>query len=168
MCASARCMDYHPLDSIISRCHVGSQTFRSYYVEGQSTPRFGTYKPNSHTYILQIIYDLDQVPREALPALRDSILTLLNTFQGGPRPIRTQLSVCLANLAIQMTEWKDVIPLVGSTLGNDGLDCTLEFLRVLPEEVTEGRKINLTVCRAESPSAYRHIQSTLRAKDISI
>ena len=67
-----------------------------------------------------------------------------------------------------MTEWKDVIQLVGSTLGNTGLDCILEFLRVLPEEVTEGRKINLTVCRTESPSALSHLYPTLRARDISI
>ncbi len=52
----------------------------------------------------------------------------------------------MANLAIQMLEWKDVLPVVASALGNDGGDCVLEFLRVLPEEVTEGRKINLTVC----------------------
>lgn len=49
-----------------------------------------------------------------------------------------------------MTEWKDVLQLVGSTLGSNGGDCVLDFLRVLPEEVTEGRKINLSVCTAES------------------
>ncbi|KAL9125396.1 MAG: hypothetical protein Q9217_005397 [Psora testacea] len=92
----------------------------------------------------KITYDLDQLPRHSLPSLRDSLLTLIISFQAGPRPIRTQLCVCLANLAIQMTEWKDVIQLVGSALGDSGLNCTLEFLRVLPEEVTEGRKINLT------------------------
>ena len=80
-----------------------------------------------------------------MPALRDSLLDLLSTFRSGPRPIRTQLCVCLANLAIQMTEWKDVLQLVGSTLGNEAGDSVLEFLKVLPEEVTEGRKINLTV-----------------------
>lgn len=46
-----------------------------------------------------------------------------------------------------MTEWKDVLQLVGSTLGGQAGDCILEFLRVLPEEVTEGRKINLSVCK---------------------
>jgi hypothetical protein len=47
-----------------------------------------------------------------------------------------------------MTEWKDVLPMVISTLGNDTEShaCILDFLKVLPEEVTEGRKINLTVC----------------------
>ncbi|SLM40798.1 mrna transport regulator [Lasallia pustulata] len=92
----------------------------------------------------KIIYDLDQLPRDSLPALRDSILSLLTAFRQGPRPIRTQLCVCLANLAIQMLAWKNVLQLVGSTLGSAAGDCVLEFLRVLPEEVIEGRRINLT------------------------
>lgn len=48
-----------------------------------------------------------------------------------------------------MTEWKDVLPLVASSLGTDskGIACILEFLQVLPEEVIEGRKINLSVCQ---------------------
>lgn len=46
-----------------------------------------------------------------------------------------------------MTEWKDVLPMILSTLGSDPSShaVMLEFLRVLPEEVTEGRKITLTV-----------------------
>lgn len=77
----------------------------------------------------------------------------LATFHAGPKPIRLQLCVCLANLAIQMTEWKDVLSLVVSTLGTDAstLPCVLDFLRVLPEEVTHGRKINLTVRSVEPP-----------------
>lgn len=71
----------------------------------------------------------------------------LATFHAGPKPIRLQLCVCLANLAIQMTEWKDVLTDVVSALGTDPatLPCVLDFLRVLPEEVTHGRKIALTV-----------------------
>jgi transportin-3 len=52
--------------------------------------------------------------------------------------------VCLANLAIQFLEWKDVLPTVVNTLGPQSTQCVFEFLHVLPEEVTEGRKINLT------------------------
>lgn len=46
-----------------------------------------------------------------------------------------------------MQEWKDVLPVVVSSLGNEieSHGCILDFLRVLPEEVTEGRKITLTV-----------------------
>lgn len=73
----------------------------------------------------------------------------LATFHSGPKPIRLQLCVCLANLAIQMTEWKDVLKDVVNSLGTDPatLPCVLDFLRVLPEEVTHGRKIALTVRR---------------------
>ena len=118
----------------------------------------------------QIIYDLDQLNRQNLLGLRDSILNLLTSFSEGPRPIRTQLCVCLANLAIQMIEWKNVLQVIGSALGNEnhGGDCVLEFLRVLPEEVSEGRKINLTVCRATIPSACGRSLPALRAGDINI
>lgn len=56
-----------------------------------------------------------------------------------------------------MTSWKNVIQMVGSTVGNapQGYDCLLDFLRILPEEVTEGRKINLTVRSAAQNPAFR-------------
>ncbi|KAK7757723.1 Nuclear import receptor [Diatrype stigma] len=95
----------------------------------------------------KITYDLStQVPVAGLPALRSQILALLKQYAAGPKPIRVQLCVCLAHLAIQMKDWKDVLPLVVSSLGNEAEShaCILDFLRVLPEEVTEGRKITLT------------------------
>jgi transportin-3 len=50
-----------------------------------------------------------------------------------------------------MTEWKDVLRDVVNALGTDPatLPCVLDFLRVLPEEVTHGRKIALTVRSVE-------------------
>ncbi|KAF2094330.1 ARM repeat-containing protein [Rhizodiscina lignyota] len=94
----------------------------------------------------KIIYDLHQLPRDSLTTLRNTIISLLNAYRAGPKPIRTQLCVCLADLAIQMTEWKDVMDLVVKALGSnpESIPCVLEFLHVLPEEVTEGRKINLS------------------------
>ncbi|KAI2788206.1 hypothetical protein POX_e06219 [Penicillium oxalicum] len=91
----------------------------------------------------KIVFDLDQLPPDSVVALRDSVLNLLVAFASGPRPIQTQLCVCLASLAIQMLGWKDVLATVGSALGSSAGDCVLEFLKILPEEVTEGRKINL-------------------------
>jgi transportin-3 len=38
----------------------------------------------------------------------------------------------------------DVVTALGSAPESHA--CILDFLKVLPEEVTEGRKINLTVC----------------------
>ena len=51
-----------------------------------------------------------------------------------------------------MTEWKNVLQLVVSTLGNEPESgaIILDLLTVLPEEVTEGRKITLTVSAART------------------
>ena len=53
-----------------------------------------------------------------------------------------------------MIEWKDVLQHVVSTLGHKSGDCILEFLSVLPEEVTEGRKISLSVRALNRHLAY--------------
>ncbi|RVX67628.1 hypothetical protein B0A52_08157 [Exophiala mesophila] len=82
----------------------------------------------------------------ALNPLRDSLISLLQLYLPGPRPIRTQINVCLASLAIQLPSWKDVVSTIGSAVGNsfEGGDCLLDFLRILPEEVIDGRKINIS------------------------
>ncbi|KAI1181705.1 exportin 1-like protein [Nemania serpens] len=95
----------------------------------------------------KITFDLQsQVPPNEMVAVRNQLLELLQLYASGPKPIRVQLCVCLAILAIQMKEWKDVLAVVVSSLGNQVQShaCILDFLRVLPEEVTEGRKITLT------------------------
>lgn len=79
-----------------------------------------------------------------MTGLRDQLLVFLTHFASGPKAIRVQLCVSLAILAIQMKEWKDVLPTVVNAL-NSSHAAILDFLRVLPEEVTEGRKITLTV-----------------------
>jgi transportin-3 len=110
----------------------------------------------------KITYDLaTQISEADLPALRGEILLLLKKYAPGPKPVRVQLCVCLAILAIQMQTWKDVLSTVVSALGNDveSHACILDFLRVLPEEVTEGRKITLSVCGTiccDSPLPPRH------------
>lgn len=125
------------------------------------------------TNIDQITYDLDQLPPDAVPSLRDSMLNQLAAFASGPRPIQTQLCVGLANLAIQMTSWKDVLATVGSTLGSNAGDCVLEFLKILPEEVTEGRKINLSVRSIDHPpiqlaSARSSAPRMISAQDLKV
>ncbi|UKZ85164.1 uncharacterized protein TrAFT101_001034 [Trichoderma asperellum] len=95
----------------------------------------------------KITYDLiTQVPPSELPALRNQILLLLKHYAAGPKPIRVQLCVCLAILAIQMKDWNDVLSSVVQSLSDspESHACILDFLRVLPEEVTEGRKITLS------------------------
>ncbi|KAG6180652.1 hypothetical protein E4U36_004679 [Claviceps purpurea] len=95
----------------------------------------------------KITYDLTtQVSPSDLPALRTQILLLLKHFAPGPKPIRVQLCVCLAILAIQMKDWDNVLSSVVQSLNEtpESHACILDFLRVLPEEVTEGRKITLS------------------------
>lgn len=101
------------------------------------------------------------------------MLNQLAAFASGPRPIQTQLCVGLANLAIQMTSWKDVLATVGSTLGSNAGDCVLEFLKILPEEVTEGRKINLSVRSIDHPpiqlaSARASAPRMISAQDLKV
>lgn len=106
------------------------------------------FKSTSLTSICQITYDLTtQVSPSDLPALRTQILLLLKHFAPGPKPIRVQLCVCLAILAIQMKDWDNVLSSVVQSLSEtpESHACILDFLRVLPEEVTEGRKITLSV-----------------------
>lgn len=44
-----------------------------------------------------------------------------------------------------MKSWNTVFQDVSGALGPDGGDAFLQFLKVLPEEVNQGRKVNLTV-----------------------
>jgi transportin-3 len=114
----------------------------------------------------KITYDLaTQVPTTELPALRNQILLQLKRFASGPKPIRVQLCVCLAILAIQMKDWHDVLPSVVQSLSDSSEShaCILDFLRVLPEEVTEGRKITLSVCGSSSNDRTPLPPSTLRS-----
>jgi transportin-3 len=60
-----------------------------------------------------------------------------------------------------MLEWKDVLQHVVSVLGHKSGDCILEFLSVLPEEVTEGRKISLSVCMVNLLLAYAELLNDL-------
>ncbi|KAI1000448.1 Uncharacterized protein K3495_g7747 [Podosphaera aphanis] len=94
----------------------------------------------------KITYDVNQIPAEALPSLRHQILELLKLYATAARPIRIQLCVCMVILAIQMTTWKNVLPMIISSFSNDESShaCILDLLKILPEEVNEGRKINLT------------------------
>ena len=154
-------MDYDSCYIAKPRLCCRSQIVCSDYTEGQSALPSSCKGP-SCSDLQQITYDLHQLPAEALEPLRDSLITLLQTYSGGPRPIRTQICVCLASLAIQMPSWKNVLGTVGSALGSDsnGGDCLLDFLRILPEEVTEGRKVNLTVCSTQSTTYLRRLRTT--------
>jgi transportin-3 len=90
-------------------------------------------------------------------SLRSSLLTALRTFSvPGSRPILVQVCLALADLAVQMMEWTDVVHGLVEEFGKDVfmVPALLEFLRVLPEEVANP-KITITVSIAASQSLGR-------------
>lgn len=102
---------------------------------------------------LQTTFDLDQVPRSSLPSLRATLLTALESYVAGPRVIQTQLCLTLSTLALQLhegedPEWGDnVVPWMVEKFGKDpkSVVTLLEFLTVLPEEVTGNHRIPVDV-----------------------
>lgn len=94
----------------------------------------------------KILYDLSQLPREQLPPLRDSLLSSLSPLvlanaPSGSKAVLVQLSLALADLALQMPEWADVVQGMIERFGKDPSTVTvlLRFLKALVEEVGNSR-----------------------------
>ncbi len=91
-------------------------------------------------------YDWYDLPAEAIPALRDSLLSLLGTPTLASA-IRTQLVVALSDCIAQMTTWPDpitdLITMWGESL--DMVPTLLKLLSILPEELFENDKLSLQV-----------------------
>lgn len=92
----------------------------------------------------QITYDLDQLPQEQRLPLKDTLIANLKTT---PKASRTQLCLALADLLLQLPEWQNPTQEVIQHLGNDPATvlALLEFLHVLPQEMTGNIRINITV-----------------------
>ncbi|KAL9941135.1 hypothetical protein V8E36_000623 [Tilletia maclaganii] len=97
----------------------------------------------AQTFRSKAVYDLDQVPVASLPSLRDTLLDALQAYGAGPRVLQTQVALALSALALQMEEWKQVIPSVVERFGSDPamVPALLEFLTVLPEEIVSNHRI---------------------------
>lgn len=86
-------------------------------------------------------------------------------YSAGPRVIQTQLCLTLSALAIQLTdaEWPDVVTGMTARFGNDpsSVGVLLEFLTVLPEEITTNHRIPVDVSYTnQEPS----LQATVGAR----
>lgn len=101
-------------------------------------------------------YDLLQLPRESVGQLKDSVLLLLTHGGAGDRLIRTQLSLALCQLALQYLEWDNAMAEITAALSGsaDSLPALLEFLKILPEELTESNKTALTDDEFNSRTAH--------------
>lgn len=71
-------------------------------------------------------------------------LIVLN--KNGAKHINIILAVALANLALMFLSWKDVIPELVSNLGQspETASALVEFLKVLPEEMSSSKRLPLT------------------------
>ncbi|KAM0788019.1 hypothetical protein ACM66B_006218 [Microbotryomycetes sp. NB124-2] len=101
----------------------------------------------AQTFRQKITYDLASLPEAQLVPLRDSLLSALTTFANGPKVIRTQLCLALADLALQMTpqQWSDPIGFMVDLQGKDPNQAgsLLEFLQVVAEEYSHNMRIEV-------------------------
>ena len=82
-----------------------------------------------------------------LVRLRDTLLTAFEKYHIGPRTILVQLCLAISALALQMPAWEDPVNTMLETFGRNPatVPALLQFLTVLPEEVTTNTKIPITV-----------------------
>lgn len=91
----------------------------------------------------KMTYDLSQLPQEALPGLKDSIIQFLIQYSAVNKPITTQLSIALAKLTIQYMSWSNAVEEITAKLA-DNIPALLEFLKILPEESLDPKGTPLT------------------------
>ena len=85
--------------------------------------------------------------RDDLMRLKDTLLTALQTYHAGPRTILVQLCLAISALALQLPAWEDPMQTMIESFGTNPamVPALLQFLTVLPEEVTTNTKIPITV-----------------------
>ncbi|KAI8903771.1 armadillo-type protein [Gorgonomyces haynaldii] len=98
----------------------------------------------AQTFRQKVEFDLDQLDIKSIQSLRNSLLELLFRFRSGPKALLTQLSISLADLAVQMTDWHDPVGYMIDQFQTSEMQLVLlEFLSVLPEELLYNRKIGV-------------------------
>ena len=102
---------------------LGSDTSASYFA--------------AHTMRTKVYYSYVELPADSRASLRDSLLSHVTRFRSGPQPVATQLALAVADLAVQMVEWKDAVGDLISRLACDAnsVPILIEILTVLPEEI---------------------------------
>ena len=80
--------------------------------------------------------------------LRETLLKALETYHAGPRNILLQICLAISGLALQLPAWEDPVQDMIDAFGRNPatVPALLQFLTVLPEEITTNTKIPITVC----------------------
>ncbi|RDX50448.1 ARM repeat-containing protein [Lentinus brumalis] len=100
----------------------------------------------AQTFRAKVTYDLADMSNTDLLGLRDTLLTALQQYHAGPKNILVQLCLAISALAIQLPAWDDPVGTMIDTFGTNpaAVPALLQFLTVLPEELTTNSKIPIT------------------------
>lgn len=102
----------------------------------------------SQTLRSKIVYDFTQLPQSSLEELKNSVIEMILKYShiSSDKLIRTQLCISLSHLALQYTSWHNAMHEIINKFSNDNekLPCLIEFLKVLPEELSDVKKTSLT------------------------
>lgn len=92
-------------------------------------------------------FDLHQVEQDNLLPLRDRLLAALQRYHIGPRTIIVQLCLAISGLALQLPSWDDAVQTMIDMFGANPVTVPtlLQFLTLLPEELTGNSRIPVTV-----------------------
>ncbi len=95
----------------------------------------------------QVTFDLHQVEQDNLLPLRDRLLAALQRYHIGPRTIIVQLCLAISGLALQLPSWDDAVQTMIDMFGANPatVPTLLQFLTLLPEELTGNSRIPVTV-----------------------
>ncbi|KIK28382.1 hypothetical protein PISMIDRAFT_580037 [Pisolithus microcarpus 441] len=104
----------------------------------------------AQTFRSKVTYDLHQVNAANLLPLRDTLIAALVEYHAGPKAIITQLCLAIAGLALQLPAWDNAVQTMIETFGTNPatVPVLLQFLKVLPEEMTSNTRIPVTICQA--------------------
>ncbi|KAL4710626.1 hypothetical protein ACJJTC_003262 [Scirpophaga incertulas] len=98
----------------------------------------------------KVQHNLSELPSESLISLRDSLINNLEgTSPDTNAAILTQLSLALADLALQMPQWQNCLTDIISAFSNKNHYALLEILTVLPQEI-DSSNLKLGENRRES------------------
>ncbi|GBE77835.1 ARM repeat-containing protein [Sparassis latifolia] len=101
----------------------------------------------AQTFRTKVTYDLhDMTMPEDLFHFRDSLVMALERYHTGPRTIIVQLCLAVSGLALQLPAWEDPVQNMIDKFGPNPatVPALLQFLTVLPEEITSNTKIPVT------------------------
>ncbi|KAI6047713.1 armadillo-type protein [Pisolithus marmoratus] len=100
----------------------------------------------AQTFRSKVTYDLHQVNAANLLPLRDTLIAALVEYHAGPKAIITQLCLAIAGLALQLPAWDNAVQTMIETFGTNpaSVPVLLQFLKVLPEELTGNTRIPVT------------------------